>query len=50
MKKGLEELLSQHEEFLAKGKLNKNKLSELARKYEAKLVRILVDRRNFINL
>ena len=32
MKKGLEKLLSQHEEFLVEGISNKNKLSELAKK------------------
>ena len=42
MKKELEELLSQHEEFLVEGVLNKNKLSELARKYDAKLLNVLM--------
>ena len=42
MKKELEELLSQHEEFIVEGILNKNKLSELARKYDAKLLNILI--------
>ena len=42
MKKELEKLLSQHEEFLVEGILNKNKLSELARKYDAKLLNILM--------
>ena len=42
MKKELEELLCQHEEFLVEGILNKNKLSELARKYDAKLLNILM--------
>ena len=42
MKKELEELLSQHEEFLVESVLNKNKLSELARKYDAKLLNILM--------
>lgn len=42
MKKELENLLLQHEEFLVEGMLNKNKLSELARKYDAKLLNILM--------
>ena len=42
MKKELEKLLSQHEEFLVEGILNKNKLSELARKYDAKLLNVLM--------
>ena len=42
MKKELENLLSQHEEFLVEGILNKNKLSELARKYDAKLLNVLM--------
>ena len=42
MKKELENLLLQHEEFLVEGVLNKNKLSELARKYDAKLLNILM--------
>ena len=42
MKKELENLLSQHEEFLVEGVLNKNKLSELARKYDAKLLNVLM--------
>ena len=42
MKKGLEKLLSQREEFLVEGILNKNKLSELARKYDAKLLNVLM--------
>jgi len=42
MKKELEELLCQHEEFLVEGILNKNKLSELARKYDAKLLNVLM--------
>ena len=42
MKKELENLLSQHEEFLVEGMLNKNKLSELARKYDAKLLNVLM--------
>ena len=35
MKKELENLLLRHEEFLVEGVLNKNKLSEVARKYDA---------------
>ena len=42
MKKELENLLLQHEEFLVEGILNKNKLSELARKYGAKLLNVLM--------
>ena len=42
MKKELENLLSQHEEFLVEGVLNKNNLSELARKYDAKLLKVLM--------
>lgn len=42
MKKELENLLSQHEEFLVEGVLNKNKLSELARKYDTKLLNVLM--------
>ena len=42
MKKELENLLLQHEEFLVEGVLNKNKLSELARKYDAKLLNVLM--------
>lgn len=42
MKKELEKLLLQHEGFLVEGILNKNKLSELARKYDAKLLNILM--------
>jgi len=34
--------LSQHEEFLVEGILNKNKLSKLARKYDAKLLNVLM--------
>ena len=42
MKTELENLLSQHEEFLVEGMLNKNKLSELARKYDSKLLNVLM--------
>ena len=42
MKKELENLLLQHEEFLVEGILNKNKLSELARKYDVKLLNVLM--------
>ena len=42
MKKELENLLSQHEEFLIEDVLNKNNLSELARKYDAKLLKVLM--------
>ncbi|VTX81527.1 site-specific DNA-methyltransferase [Gemella haemolysans] len=42
MKKELENLLSQYEEFLVEDVLNKNNLSELARKYDAKLLNFLI--------
>jgi type III restriction-modification system: methylase len=42
MKKELENLLLQHEEFFVEGMLNKNKLSELSRKYDAKLLNVLM--------
>jgi type III restriction-modification system: methylase len=42
MKKELENILLHHEEFLVEGMLNKNKLSELARKYDAKLLNVLM--------
>ena len=42
MKKELENLLSQHEEFFVEDVLNKNNLSELARKYDAKLLNVLM--------
>ena len=42
MKKELENLLSQYEEFLVEDVLNKNNLSELARKYDAKLLNFLM--------
>lgn len=41
MKKKLEKLL-QHPEFLVEGQLNKNKLAELARKYDTKLLELLM--------
>ena len=41
MKKKLEKLL-QHPEFLIEEQLNKNKLAELARKYDAKLLEVLI--------
>ena len=34
--------MSQHKEFFVEGVLNKNKLSELARKYDAKLLNVLM--------
>lgn len=49
MKKELEELLSQHEEFLVENVLNKNKLSELARKYDAKLLNVLMSEEKIRN-
>ena len=48
MKKELENLLFQHEEFLVEGVLNKNKLSELARKYDAKLLNFLTKEEKII--
>ena len=42
MKKELENLLLHQEEFLVEGMLNKNKLSELARKHDAKLLNVLM--------
>ena len=42
MKKELENLLLQQGEFLVEGILNKNKISELARKYDAKLLNVLM--------
>ena len=42
MKKELENLLLHNEEFLVEGILNKNKLSELARKYDVKLLNVLM--------
>jgi type III restriction-modification system: methylase len=54
MKQKLEKLL-QHPEFLVEGQLNKNKLAELARKYDAKLLELLmsdeeVKKHFFINI
>lgn len=49
MKKELENLLLQHEEFLVEGILNKNKLSELARKYDVKLLNILMKEKTIKN-
>ena len=46
MKSELEHLLSQYEEFLVEGKLNKNKLSELARKYDSLLLQALMSNRS----
>ena len=42
MKKELENLLLHQEEFLVEGMMNKNKLSEFARKYDAKLLNVLM--------
>lgn len=41
MKQKLEKLI-QHPEFLVEGQLNKNKLAELARKYDTKLLELLM--------
>ena len=42
MKQELERLLSQKEEFLVEGALNKNKLAELARQYDPMLLNLLM--------
>ena len=42
MKSKLEKLLLGNEEFLIEGQLNKNKVSELARKYDTKLLGLLM--------
>ena len=42
MKSKLEKLLLANEEFLIEGQLNKNKVSELARKYDTKLLGLLM--------
>ena len=42
MKAELSNLLMNVEEFVVNGTLNKNKLSELARKYDAKLLNLLM--------
>lgn len=42
MKQELEELLSQHKNFLVEGVLNKNKLAELARQYDPELLNVLM--------
>lgn len=42
MKKELEELLSQHENFFVEGVLNKNKLAELTRRYDPELLNVLM--------
>lgn len=42
MKQELERLLSQKEEFLVEGALNKNKLAELARQYDPQLLNLLM--------
>ena len=49
MKKELENLLLRHEEFLVEGVLNKNKLSEVARKYDAKLLNVLMSEEKIKN-
>ena len=43
MKQELEELLSQHKNFLVEGVLNKNKLAELARRYDPELLNVLME-------
>jgi hypothetical protein len=49
MKAGLSNLLMNVEEFVVNGTLNKNKLSELARKYDAKLLNLLMKKENVKN-
>ena len=49
MKAELSNLLMNVEEFLVNGTLNKNKLSELARKYDAKLLNLLMKEENIKN-
>ena len=49
MKAELSNLLMNVEEFLVNGALNKNKLSELARKYDAKLLNLLMKKESVKN-
>lgn len=42
MKQKLEKLLSHHKSFLVEGVLNKNKLAELARRYDPELLNVLM--------
>lgn len=49
MKAELSNLLMNVEEFVVNGTLNKNKLSELARKYDAKLLNLLMKENNVKN-
>ena len=49
MKAELSNLLLNVEEFVVNGALNKNKLSELARKYDAKLLNLLMKEENIKN-
>ena len=49
MKAELSNLLMNAEEFVVNGSLNKNKLSELARKYDAKLLNLLMKEENIKN-
>ena len=49
MKAELSNLLMNVEEFLVNGALNKNKLSELARKYDVKLLNLLMKEKNVKN-
>ena len=49
MKAELSNLLMNVEEFVVNGALNKNKLSELARKYDAKLFNLLMKEENIKN-
>lgn len=49
MKAELSNLLINVEEFVVNGILNKNKLSELARKYDAKLLNLLTKEENVKN-
>ena len=49
MKAELSNLLMNVEEFVVNGALNKNKLSELARKYDAELLNLLMKEENVKN-
>ena len=49
MKAELSNLLMNVEEFVVNGALNKNKLSEIARKYDAKLLNLLMKEENIKN-
>lgn len=46
MKSELESLLLSQDTYVIDGVLNKNKLSELARKYDSQLLKLLMDEEN----